>query len=548
MKFNFFIPILLLFFSMNILVSCKQQERLSGDLIISNVNVVDILKEQIVPGQDILINGNTIQKIVPHGEFSLDSGEIVDARGKFIIPGLWDMHAHVRSYSQNDNLPMFIRYGITGIRDLGLTNYELIKYWKEKIASKEIMGPRIQSSGVIIEGASARFPSSVVINDMEDVQPTLDSLISQKVDVIKLFQNIPSDVFKEIIRYANEKSIVTSGHIPNDMNQITAAEAGLGSIEHLFGIGNTLANSEQFTFSKEEVQKLATVLRENNTYECPTMVNLAYFVKLGKASKDSLVAQQLFEKDSALKLTPAYFKAWWSAIKTRNMANFDQEDYERFHKQLAFNGEVINTLHDLGVKILAGTDVPNPYIITGISLHEELEQFVHAGMKPVDALKTATLYPAQYFKKENSMGVVAPNYMADLVILEADPLQDISNTKHIHAVISNGEFYSNKTLSRIENAQKEQLSEYKVTDFDQYIYMDVRRNGIDIVRKKYPDLKSNKEYTVEKHHLLRLARALRGGMQPQEAIKALEWNLALFPNDEASLGLQSEIAEKNKEL
>jgi len=217
--------------------SCKKTE--IGDLIISNTHIIDVEKGIVLDNQDLIINDDKIKSIIPHGTVHLQAKETLDGTGKYIIPGLWDMHAHIRSYSHNDNLPMFIYYGVTGIRDLGITNYELIKYWKNKIKKGEIIGPNIISSGVIIEGASARFPSSVVINEMEDVIPIIDSLIAEKIEVVKLFQNIPSDVFKEIIRYSKEKSIVTSGHIPADMNQISAAEAGLGSIEHLFGIGNS---------------------------------------------------------------------------------------------------------------------------------------------------------------------------------------------------------------------------------------------------------------------------------------------------------------------
>ncbi|NAS30002.1 amidohydrolase family protein [Flavobacteriaceae bacterium R38] len=529
MKYHSIRNLLLLLIITSLFFSCKKTE--TGDLIISNIEVVDVEKGITVQGQDIIINGDKIKSIIPHGTTKLQSEQIVDGTGKYIIPGLWDMHAHIRAYSHQDNLPMFIYYGITGIRDLGITNHELIKHWKGQIKNKEIVGPTIISSGVIIEGASARFPSSVVINEMEDVIPTIDSLIAKKIQVVKLFQNIPSDVFKEIIRYAKEKSIVTSGHIPPDMNQIDAAEAGLGSIEHLFNIGNTLPNYENYNFTEEQIQTLAASLVKNETFECPTMVNLEYFVKLGEAAKDSLVGAQLFEDNPKLKLTPAYFRAWWAAIKSRNMENFTEDDYTNFKQRSAFNGKIISKLHDLGVKILAGTDVPNPYILTGISLHEELEQFVKGGMSPSDALKTATLYPAQYFKHDTTLGQVANNFIADLVILDANPLENISNTQRIHAVVYNGQLHSKEALNTIKSNQIIELANYKTTDFDQYIYMDVRRNGIDAVRKKYPIVENNEKYTIEKHHLIRLSEALKDGLQPEEAVKALEWNKVLFPED-----------------
>lgn len=520
---NFLITSLLL----TLCFSCKKTQ--IGDVILSNINIVNVEDGSLSKYMDVFINENKIQAILPHNEVNLESDHIVDGTNKYVIPGLWDMHAHIRSYSDSDNLPMFIMYGVTGIRDLGITNHELIKHWKQQIENKEIIGPRIISSGVIIEGASARFSSSVVINELEDVKPTLDSLIAQDIEVVKLFQNIPSDVFKEIISYSKEKGIVTSGHIPGDMNQISAANAGLSSIEHLFGIGNTLSNYSDFNFTEEEIETLAKVLIENETYQSPTMVNLEYFVKLGEASKDKNLEKLLFETNPQLELMPAYFKAWWSSIRKRNMENFTQDNYNNFKKRLAFNGKIINKLHDLGVKVLAGTDVPNPYIITGISLHEELVQYVNAGMTPANALKTATLYPAQYFKHSESLGLVDENYIADLVILDANPLEDITNTQRIHAVLYNGQLHTDENLDDLKSNQLADLSEYSSTDFDQYIYMDVRRNGIDAVRAKYPIVEDNENYTIKKHHLQRLAEILESGLQPEEAKKALEWNTELFP-------------------
>jgi len=509
------------------LYNCKETK--TGDVILSNINIVNVENGTLSKHMDIIINTNKIQNIVPHNEVNLESSQILDGTNKYIIPGLWDMHAHIRSYTDIDILPMFIMYGVTGLRDLGITNHKLIKHWQQQIENKTIVGPRIISSGVIIEGARVRFPSSVVINELEDVQPVLDSLISEGIEVVKLFQNIPSDVFKDIIRYSKEKGIVTSGHIPADMNQISDAEAGLGSIEHLFGIGNTLTNYDDFKFTDQEIETLAKVLIENNTYQSPTMVNLEYFVKLGEATKDKNLEKLLFETNPQLQLTPAYFRAWWAAIRKRNIRNFTKDDYINFKQQLTFNGKIINTLHDLGVKVLAGTDVPNPYIIAGISLHEELVQYVKAGMALADALKTATLYPAQYFNHSNILGLVNENYIADLVILDDNPLDDITNTQKIHAVLYNGELHDKENLENLRSNQLANLSEYKMTDFDQFIYMDVRRNGIDVVKAKYPTVEDNENYTIKKYHLQRLAEALDAGLQPKEAKKALEWNAELFP-------------------
>ena len=519
---------IILFFA--VFTSCKKTE--NGDIVISKINVVDVKNGLIIKEQDVIINGNRIVKIIPHNQVKLESSTFIDGTNRFLIPGLWDMHAHIRSYSSVDILPMFIMHGVTGIRDLGITNYELIKYWKSQIEKKAIIGPRIISSGTIIEGSGPSFPSSVVINKLEDVERCLDSLIAKNIQVVKLFHTVPSDVFKDIIRYSKEKGMVTSGHIPNDMNQIDASSAGLNSIEHLWGISNTLSTYDKFYVLDEEIKNLAETLIENGTFQTPTLVNMESYAKLG----------QELETNPNLELTPKYFIAWWANINEKFQQNFAEEDLLRYKNNFEFNVKVNAKLHELGVKILAGTDVPNPYIVTGMSLHNELEHFINSGMSTADALKTATLNPAQYFNRSSELGLIDENYIADLVVLDANPLENISNTQRIYAVIQNGRLFTHKMLQDLRSSQLDYLAEFSEDDFDQFIYMDVRRNGVESVRKKYANIDETRiKYKIGKHHLIRLSNALKEGLQLEEAIKILEWNLELFPEDKITKELLTEL-------
>src|SRR3954468_11049982 len=135
--------------AMIVLVGCRPTTR--ADVMLSNVNVIDVEAGQIVRGRDVLIERNTIRHIFPHGTQSVDAAKVVDGSDRYVIPGLWDMHAHIRSYNAADVLPMFIVHGVTGIRDLGLTNFSSIQHWKRDIHDGALVGPRIISSGVIIE-------------------------------------------------------------------------------------------------------------------------------------------------------------------------------------------------------------------------------------------------------------------------------------------------------------------------------------------------------------------------------------------------------------
>jgi adenine deaminase len=182
-------------------------------------------------------------------------------------------------------------------------------------------------------------------------------------------------------------------------------------------------------------------------------VTLDFFLKLEEASKNEKMEKALFETNPNLTLIPAYFKAWWEAIRSKNRINYIPHPYAKSKKDFAFKGKIINKFHDLGVKILAETDVPNPYVHKSFSLHEELVHFVDAGMSPADALKTATLYPAQYLKHTETLGLVAVNYTADLVVLDANPLEDSTNTQRIHAVLSNGRLYTKENLDNLKSTR-----------------------------------------------------------------------------------------------
>lgn len=512
-----------------VFISCKQSE--TGDIILSKINIINIENGTLNKEQDVIINGNKIAKIIPHNQAKLASNTIVDCTNKYLIPGLWDMHAHIRSYASEDVLPMFVLHGITGIRDLGITDYELIKHWKNQIEKKEIVGPRIISSGSIIEGAGPTFANSVVINKLENVEPVLDSLIAKNIQVVKLFHNFSPEIYKDIIRYSKEKGIVTSGHIPAGMNQVDAAKAGLTSIEHFWGISESVSNYNEYNVSDEDLKKLADILIKNGTYQTPTIVNMESYAERG----------QDIDPNLNLKLTPKYFLSWWANINERSKQNITDENRLEAKKRLDYNAKLNAKPHELGVKILAGTDVPNPYVVAGVSLHNELEHFVKGGMSTTDALKTATLYPAQYFNRSNELGLIAENYIADALILDANPLDNISNTQQIHAVIQNGQLFTQEKLEQIKTNQLNRLAEFNENDFDQMIYMGVRRIGIEGVKKNYTNNDETKnKYNIKKHHLIRLSKTLKDALKTKEAIKALEWNLELFPEDETTRALVSE--------
>lgn len=492
-----------------------------ADILLENVNVVDVRRGALLPGQDVLISDGLISAVVPHRSQPVRAATVVALEGAYLIPGLWDMHAHIRSYEGQDILPMFVAYGVTGIRDLGLTDFGLIRRWRDEIERGALPGPRIVSSGVIVEGAAPRFRSSVSVTAVDQIAPTLDPLVAEGIEIIKLFESVPEPVFRELVSYARERGLQSAGHIPSAWDQVEAAETGLGSIEHYFGIWNS-ADVEQLASDTAALDRLASALVAADTFQCPTLVN------------NPLTAEELFGSEAWLAHTPAYHRAWWERLRENRAAAMTPADRQALQAWASRSRVITGELARRGVKFLAGTDTPNPYLPAGISLHAELEALVDAGMTPAEALRTATVNPAEYFDREGEWGLVAPGYEADLVLLYLNPLDDIANTRAIAGVIARGRYMSTEALQELKDAHAHRLAIASPRDLDQAVYMEVRRSGTEGARQLYPDPLNDSNLVVESYHLVRFSEVLMDAGLMDEARKVLEWNAELFPDDVAT--------------
>jgi amidohydrolase family protein len=505
-----------------------------ADLLLSNVDVIDVRAGQLIRGRDVLVDGNHISHIFPHDSERVIAPAILDGHERYVMPGLWDMHAHIRTYEPSDVLPMFIANGVTGIRDLGLTSFPAIQQWQRDINEGSLVGPRIISSGVIIEGRRPVFPSSISIGSSKEIAPKLDSLVARGIAIIKIFDDVPGPVFKDIVAYARQKGLPSAGHIPDEWDQIQAANSGLRSIEHFWGLEKTLSYKDR-RLDARELDRLAEVLRSDSTFECPTLINGSYTLVLESLPQHPELEQKLFMTDSALTYSPAYFRAWWDRIRKTQSATLTAQDYSDMRTRGPFAQAAARELSARGVRFLAGTDTPNPYLPAGESLHEELVQLAHAGIGPAEVLRTATLYPAEFFGRTADLGLVAVGHLADLLVLDRNPLTNIANTTSIHAVIANGRLFSTQDIAGLKRAQLQHVSQHVATDLDQVIYMEVRRNGIAGARRKFSNPLRDSTIVAKPQHLVRLSGLLAQAGERDQARQALEWNLELFPGDTATL-------------
>ncbi len=440
-------------------------------LVIDDVTVIDVQGGQAQAHRSVIVHGRRILAIVGPEErektHRIDA-IFIDGKGKFLIPGLWDMHVHMVfgdwfPRGKEIALPLFVANGITGVRDMG-GELEVLQQWRKDISDGKLIGPRIVMSGPMLDGPQPRFPSSIAIKTPEDGRRGVDDLKKRGADFIKLQSLIPRDAVFAIADEAKKQGITFVGHVPDSVRASEMSNAGQKSFEHLIGIfeGASPLEDEFLKGAKSESKFLSTydpkraaalfaLLAKNQTWQCPTLV----WERGG-----NLIDQKGFAADARAKYVPAFWKdVTWKRFTEQITHDFNTDDLATRKRFIEKELEVVKEMHHAGIPFLAGTDTPpGVYIFPGFSLHEELQRFVAAGFTPLEALQTATINPAKFLGMEDKVGTIAPGKYADLVLLDANPLDDISNTQKIAAVIADGRYISraalNRMLAGVEDAAK----------------------------------------------------------------------------------------------
>ncbi len=441
-------------------VATAQKPSPNDLMVINNVSVVDVRSGAVLADQTVILERNRISSVGPSKSAKYPrNAPSVNGHGYFLIPGLWDMHVHLLfgdwfPGAQDVTLPLLIANGVTGVRDMG-SELETVQDWRNEIEAGRLLGPRIYTSGPMLDGPKPRFPSSIAITTPEDGRRAVNELKQRGADFIKLQSLIPREAVFAIADEAKKQEIAFEGHVPDSVRASEMSEAGMKSFEHLIGIfEGSSPNEDDFlkggktegrflaSYDSERAAALASVLAKNQTWQCPTLV----WERGG-----NLIDVTDFAKDGRAKYVPASWKnKTWKRFTDEIMKGYGTDDVAVRKKFIEKELEVAQRLHKVGVPFLAGTDTPpGVYVFPGFSLHEELQRFVAAGFTPLEALQTATLNPVRFLGIEEQLGTIEKGKLADLVLLNANPLQDISNTQKIAAVIVNGHYYSGKDLEKM---------------------------------------------------------------------------------------------------
>ena len=445
-------------------------------MVITHVNIIDATGSPVKRDMTVVIRGNRIARIGKSRRVPVKLAKNVkrlEAHGKFLIPGLWDMHVHTIfgdwiPGGKEVSLPLFVANGVTGIRDMG-GELDTLLQWRSDIAEGKLVGPRMIIAGPMLDGPKSRFPSSVSIATAEQGRKAVDDLKARGVDFIKVQSFIPRDPYFAVVDEAKRQGMVLVGHVPDAIRASEASNSGQKSIEHLTGIFegcSSTQNEDKYlsgelkklpktyleTFDLSTCNQLITRMVMNRTWLVPTLVweRGQWLIDDIDTSHDPL--RQYAPVSWQQKSWPSFTKGILAELDT------DPVSYRRQFVEKEF--EIVGAMHKAGVQLLAGTDTAAAVdVLPGFSLHTELEYFVRAGLTPMQALQTATINPAEFIGVEDELGTVEKGKLANLVLLDANPLEDIRNTRMIDAVILNGRLLTRADLDAI----LKQISEFAST-------------------------------------------------------------------------------------
>jgi imidazolonepropionase-like amidohydrolase len=400
-------------------------------LAITRVTVVDVADGRLMPNSTVTIAGGKITAVTANGRAPAGA-RIVDGQGKFLVPGLWDMHAHMEA-SGESALQLSVAHGVTGLRDMG-SDLGLILKMRDATASGRVIGPRIFAAGPILDDAPGNWPFRMRVRSAADGRSAVRLLKRRGVDLIKVHDNTPRVVFFAIADEARRQSLPVAGHVPRGMTAEEVIGAGQRDIEHLSNGSLWKRCSGGEEYRPEACRPFFEMLARRGIWQTPTLAATAEIMTVGTPASEVKADRLAYASQSLRKM--------WAG----NQGTFGTPELIRVLRAMtAVGATVTNDMAKAGVGVLAGCDS----MVAGFCVGDELAVMVRGGMKPLAALQTATLNPARYFGLEQTLGTVATGRTADLVLLDANPLIDITHVQRVHAVVVAGRLLDRKELDTL---------------------------------------------------------------------------------------------------
>jgi imidazolonepropionase-like amidohydrolase len=429
-------------------------------VVIRNVTVIDGTGSDPQTSMTVVIEESQISAIDEEGSIEYaSSARVIDGTGKYLIPGLWDMHVHLRDL--DGTLPLFIVNGVTTVRDMGSELKKTVEL-REQIDAGKLVGPCIKTSGMMIESSSwisqyidlmheqgadqeavEKFlQTRITVGDPREAREAVNSLIALGADFIKIRHAESPEVFAAIAEAAENAGTHLVGHYVWILSLDECANGGQRSIEH-----NIFPGFNEKTF--EQKQEIFDALLRNDTHLVPTLVtNAMETLPLEKVR--ATIGDTVGEIDSRNRYVSREIRQSWLETVELNAADKERPPPESIAQMIDSSNHFLSEARRAGVKMMAGTDTPTTGTFFGFSLHDELALLVETyGMTPMEALRSATALPAAFMGKDSEVGTIEVGKRADLVLLDANPLVDVTNTRRIYTVIANGRVFDRETREQL---------------------------------------------------------------------------------------------------
>ncbi len=430
---------------------------------ITNVSVIDVVAGKAVPAQTVVIEDGAIAAVVPAASFKpAKEAVLIDGTGKFLMPGLFDAHVH---YVDPDSFgPMFVANGVLFVRDMGGVT-EQITDLRDQLNRGEVLGPEMICTGAIIDGDPPVWPFSEACDTPEEGRAAVRKLHAAGVNQIKVYSRLKEDVYRAVVAEAKAVGLKAVGHIPRECTVADAVAAGQASNEHMMMVELILRDlappakdagedgsrglwpSGRFWVLYPEVDRAALArelrkLAESEMMQCPTLVVTAGIGSIpgGKAADDPRMVY-----------VPDALRSFWGGELYQGFGAF-------MEAVLPYQKAMVGDMYRAGVPMMVGTDLANPYVFAGFSVHDELKNFVEAGVSPADALRAATVVPARFCGVGDRLGTIEPEKAASLVMLTANPLDDITNTTKIDSVWLRGARHDRAALDAMLDQVREAVA------------------------------------------------------------------------------------------
>ena len=393
------------------------------DYAFTDVSVIDVTNGISVPHQTVIIHKNRITDVGNSGKVDIPPGAIkIDGRGMYLMPGIVDMHVHAQSAQ---DLALFIANGVTTVRNMRGSPIHLAL--REFISEGRLLGPTFYTCGPILDGVPPTGESVTVVETELEAREIVQAQKDAGYDCIKVYTRLSKPVYKEILKTAKEVGLPVAGHVPTDVGLDLALVLGQNSIEHLTGylgaiedadIGKNSAGAK--IVKESEIPFVAEDTAKSGVWNCPTLVVQQNYA--------SATEKRDLTNYPELNYVPPVRLAMWDPSREKR---FQGTDFQAVQRGVSVLEKIVESLHEKHAGILLGTDAPSRYVVPGFSAHRELKNLVDSGLKPAEALKAATLNAAIFLKADSEFGTVTAGKRADLILLKADPLKNISNSQKI---------------------------------------------------------------------------------------------------------------------